>query len=650
VVADNTLAPPVQGFPLMTAQAMAGRATDGLPGAPVQLPVSIVIPAYGAAAQLADCLDSIRLHAPGYHIVVADDATPGDSVAGVVRSFAAELPLDYVRRERNLGFVENCNDAVRSILPTGRDILLLNSDTKVTAGFLEEMWEVLHAHDTHGAVSPRSNNATIFSVPCYERLTPDASYDLWQSIRSLLPRYQVMPTAVGFCLLLRNAAVRRLGLFDPAYSPGYNEENDLICRFNRHGYSAVVAHQAFVFHFESASFGPDKQRLERRNRRILDGRCPEYLRKVTEHMRYGVHPIDHFASVWRPHRPAILIDLFHLQATHSRASEFALSLLLHLMPILEARADVRLGLSEAVKQFFAPELTGYRFYSAERHATVRFDLVFKPSQARSWGELNRMVKLGARLAFTYLDIANVRCDSRSTPETRILLREAAQLADQVIATSHFATTDFAAFYGTALPFTIIPLASHNDPPIGGDPKGHVLVLGHQCHHEAVHHVVSQLKDVGRVVALGEEPSEPQTRRVGSMPLSRSAMAQLFDSAAVAVCPSLNEGFSVPVVDAIARGLPVVALDTAANREVRASAAENSLVLVKDYDELRTAVAKILRERLSPIPMDRKHRRWPQVAQEYARAFDELLARDIDVGLIHRRWDLMMTLDAVYPFG
>ena len=97
-------------------------------------------------------------------------------------------------------------------------------------------------------------------------------------------------------------------------------------------------------------------------------------------MRYSVDPIDHFAPLWRPHRPAILIDLFHLPAQRSGASDFALSLLLHLVPLLEAKADVRLGLSEAARQFFLHELTGYRFYDAERHANTRFDLVFKPSQ------------------------------------------------------------------------------------------------------------------------------------------------------------------------------------------------------------------------------------------------------------------------------
>ena len=184
------------------------------------LPVSIVIPAFGAADEVRQCLESLCHYAPpNCEVLLADDATPDNSVADVAASFQSRLSLTYVRRSDNLGFVENCNEAIRAILPSGNDVLLLNSDTRVTAGFLEEMWEVLHLHEKHGVVSPRSNNATIFSVPSSERLAPDDAYGLWTSIRHLLPRYQVMPTAVGFCMLVKNVVFRQLGLFDPKYQP-----------------------------------------------------------------------------------------------------------------------------------------------------------------------------------------------------------------------------------------------------------------------------------------------------------------------------------------------------------------------------------------------------------------------------------------------
>jgi GT2 family glycosyltransferase len=509
--------------PCLDARAARGRTAAGK-----RLPVSIVIPAFGAASQLADCLESLCRHAPpGCEVLVADDATPDDSVSEAAKSFQSKLSLTYVRRPDGLGFVENCNEAIRTILPDGNDVLLLNSDTRVTPGFLEEMWEVLHLHEKHGAVSPRSNNASIFSVPVRERLTPEDAYQLWRSIRFLLPRYQVMPTTVGFCMLIKNVVLRQLGLFDPAYSPGYNEENDFICRINRHGYSAVAAHRAFVFHQESSSFGRRRKVLERRNRRLLDVRYPEYSRKVAEYLRYGVDPIDHFAVLLRAHRRKILFDLFHLSSRRSETSDVALSLVLHLAPLLEPHCDLSLGLSEEARQFFSDELTGFRFYDAAREAESRFDVVFRPSQIFTWPELHRMVRLGGRIACTYLDTSAVRSSYLGGPGTRALFKTVAQLSDRVMTIGELSRDDFADCYGLAVPFEVIHL---------GTPEA------------------------------GSVPARP---RITSDPL------------------------------------------VAAPSE-------------------------------SPLG------NWGDVAGQYARSLIDLLGRDLDIGLIRRRWEILTTIDALHP--
>ena len=614
-----------------------------------QLPVSIVIPAFGAAAQLRDCLESLSQHAPpGCEVVVADDATPDESLQDVVNAYQSKLSLTYVRRGNNLGFVENCNEAIRAILPGGNDILLLNSDTQVTAGFLEEMWAVLHLHEKHGVVSPRSNNATIFSVPVLGQLAPDDAYQLWSSIRALLPRHQVMPTAVGFCLLIKNVVLRQLGMFDPLYSPGYNEENDFICRINRHGYSAVAAHHAFVFHHESSSFGARRKTLELRNRQELDTRYPEYSRKIAQHLRYGVDPIDHFSVLWRPHRQTILFDLFHLPATHAGTSDFALSLLLHLVPLLESRYDVSLGLSEEARRFFSHELTGYRFYDENRQADARFDLVFKPSQIFTWTELRRMVRLGGRIAYTHQDIIAIRCDYLSGPSTRTIFRTAAQLADRVMTISEFSKDDFAAFYNVPAAFDVIHHGTHEDASVMGKSDGYVLVVGNRYHHKAVHRAVSALRGVAEVIAIGgTEPEAPDVRWLASGSLSRSVIADLYDRAAVVVYPSFYEGFGIPIIDAAARGIPVVALDTAVNREVRELVGRH-LHLVKDHGEMRAAVHALIANPPAAGPPNTQLRKWGDVARDYARSFDELLTRDLNIDLIRRRWELLTIIDAVHP--
>jgi GT2 family glycosyltransferase len=615
-----------------------------------RLPISIVIPAFGAATQLGMCLESLSRHAPaGCEVLVADDASPDGSVSEVAKSFQSKLPVTYVRRSKNLGFVENCNEAIKSILPSGNDVLLLNSDTEVTAGSLEEMWAVLHLHEKHGAVSPRSNNATIFSVPVFGRLAPEDAYQLWMSIRHLLPRYQVTPTAVGFCLLIKNIVLRQLGVFDTAYSPGYNEENDLICRMNRHGYSAVAAHRAFVFHQESSSFGHRRKALEQRNRQLLDSRYPEYSRNVGEHVRYGIDPIDHFSVLWRDHRPSILFDLFHLPAKHSGTSDFALNLLLHLAPLLEPHCDLSLGLSEEARQFFSGELTGYRLFDDTRYADARFDLVFKPCQIFTWRELQRMVRLGGRIAYTHLDIIAVRCNYLSAPDTRALFRTAAQLCDRVMTISEFSKTDFAVFYDLPVPFEVIHLGTYEDQDPFDRSDGYVLIVGNPFHHKAVHRAASELRGLAELVALGgDDALEPGVRWVASGTLSRSAIAHLYDRAAVVVYPSFYEGFGIPIVDAVARGIPVVALDTAVNREVGSTIGNRHLFLVKHPGEMRSVVSRIISEPAVATASAGPLRKWEDVARQYARSFEDLLGRDLNIDLIRRRWDLLTTIDSIHP--
>ena len=93
-------------------------------------------------------------------------------------------------------------------------------------------------------------------------------------------------------MLISSIVLERFGLFDEIYSPGYNEENDFVCRINRYGYSAVAANRAFVFHFETSSFGTRRRNLEARNSQILLNRYPEYSRKIADYLRFQIDPVE----------------------------------------------------------------------------------------------------------------------------------------------------------------------------------------------------------------------------------------------------------------------------------------------------------------------------------------------------------------------
>lgn len=195
----------------------------------------------------------------------------------------------YYRNPQNLGFIGNCNRAVLELDKTENDILLLNSDTKVTEGFLDEMLRVLYDNDKNGVVSPRSNNATICTIPLsairQKGIDPDDSYSLFIQYHQQLPRYNSVPTSHGFCMLIRRELIRKYGLFDTVFGKGYGEEVDFCRRIKNEGYEAVIANHAFVFHMEARSFSLEtKAELLEINNKIIRSKYPEYQQEVRDYI------------------------------------------------------------------------------------------------------------------------------------------------------------------------------------------------------------------------------------------------------------------------------------------------------------------------------------------------------------------------------
>jgi len=245
--------------------------------------VTVVIPVYADWESLSQCIASLKEHLDARHqVLLVNDCGPevDKMEQHILAAIKGLKNFSYERNPENLGFVKTCNRAAMELDDTDNDILLLNSDTVVTAGFLEEMLEVLYLIDRHGAVSPRSSNATIATIPF--RLLDKAPRDdltytkkVHDKVKDHLPRFTVAPVAPGFCMLIRRSLIRNFGLFDEIYGRGYNEENDFCMRINRYGYSCVLSNRALVYHLESRSFGKATRiELEAKNARILIGRYP----------------------------------------------------------------------------------------------------------------------------------------------------------------------------------------------------------------------------------------------------------------------------------------------------------------------------------------------------------------------------------------
>jgi len=226
-----------------------------------------------------------------HSVILVNDCGPdADNIEiKIKKNIRGLFNFAYYRNDKNLGFVGTCNRAALEIDKTDNDILLLNSDTVVTKGFVEEMSFVLHESSKNGAVTPRSNNATIATVPLSAAIKkdvePDESYRVYNKIKATLPRSTVVPVAHGFCILIRRELIKKYGLFDTAFGRGYGEEVDFCLRIGRKGYKSLLANHTYVFHLEARSFSLEaKKKFIEENNKILWKRYPSYRQSVRDYM------------------------------------------------------------------------------------------------------------------------------------------------------------------------------------------------------------------------------------------------------------------------------------------------------------------------------------------------------------------------------
>jgi GT2 family glycosyltransferase len=573
--------------------------------------VTIVVPIYDHWSSLERCLESVFAHVDlaVHRVILVNDRGPhADTIESLVLNAMAGRPsVEYYRNDKNLGFVGTCNRAVLELDGSGNDILLLNSDAELTPGALDEMIAVLGAAEHHGVVCPRSNNATIASMPFFHRENPDTegwSHDdsegTFARVAPLIPRYYIAPVSVGFCFLVKRSLIDNYGLFDSAFGAGYNEENDFCLRVNALGYSSLLANRAFVRHLGSASFGSRlKDTLERKNYELLLSRYPFYPEAVRSFISFDYGAADVFAEVIAAEssaRRTILIDLHHLSLVYNGSTRYALSFLRNLAATrFPLNIEVTVAAQPGAIDFFDLDAYGLRVVPYSQLSGV-FDVGIALAPINSIDQLVQMNSHCARWVVSHFDMIASRSLELllSDPLRAVIVEQGLRYADRVIALSEFSLRDAAAYFphlaGELTAKTeAVMLGSTRNAVTGPDDDsltktelrsevaavvsrgGYVVVMGNFYPHKQVAHAVSALKSSGvSIVAFGPLAGIDEsgtTVIVAGGTLSESHLQRVFENAALVVFASAYEGFGLPIADAIDFGVPVVAFDTQVAREV-----------------------------------------------------------------------------------
>lgn len=453
--------------------------------------VVICIPLYGAHEHFVRCLDSVLAHTSAdVPILICDDASPDARSQRHVEELGpspGDRQIFYLRRAENVGFPANVNGAFAAGAPA--DVVILNSDCRVAAGWLEGLREAA-LHDSRVAtVSALTNHGTLVSVP--ERGIPRSQLPAgWELDRAaaavragslrLRPR---LPTGIGHCLYVRRTALELVGDFDEAFTPGYGEEVDFSQRCRRSGLTHVVADDVLVEHHGAGSFAGSgvPSPVQAEHERTLAIRYPYYHQAVRAVERDAAGPLARSLGAARRSLTGLevvidarilvgpmtgtLLHVLEVLAAVCRTDAARVSAILpaNLSPFAKPMLDCIPGLRQLVIPVGAPVST-----------LGRADIFHRPFQVSSPADLAVAARLGERLVLTQQDmIAYHNPAYFSTFDRwenyRALTRKALALADRVIFISAHARDD-------ALSEDLIEPSRASVVPNGVD---HTLGLGGQ---------------------------------------------------------------------------------------------------------------------------------------------------------------------------
>lgn len=264
----------------------SGVALDSNVPIPTKTETAIIVPVYNAADDLRVCIKRLVDYTSDcVEILLIDDFSSDPEIQKILREAEQYRNFRTLQNSKNLGFTGTVNRGLELI---GRKhAVLLNSDARVTPGWLEGMLRAAAARPRVATVTAMSDRAGAFSAPNMgneNELPPGVDEITYARAfrRRGLGLYPTVPTGNGFCMFVNRACLDEIGGLDAAAFPrGYGEENDFCMRAGRAGWCHLIDDRTYVFHDRSKSFGEAKQDLVLEGRAVIDVRYPEYKNAIS---------------------------------------------------------------------------------------------------------------------------------------------------------------------------------------------------------------------------------------------------------------------------------------------------------------------------------------------------------------------------------
>jgi GT2 family glycosyltransferase/glycosyltransferase involved in cell wall biosynthesis len=217
-------------------------------------PVTIVILTWNALRYTKRCLETLRantLHTD-YRVLVADNGSSDGTL-----EYLRGLPwITLISNEVNLGFAKANNRAIQTSLPSS-DIVLLNNDTEIhQPDWLSRLQETAYRSEDTGIAGCRLKrpDGTFQHAGTYVPLETWWGQQIGTAEKDI-NQYNADREVEGVvfaCAYIKREVLNRVGLLDEDYF-SYFEDTDYCLRARQHGYKVVCCGSVTLVHHENVS-------------------------------------------------------------------------------------------------------------------------------------------------------------------------------------------------------------------------------------------------------------------------------------------------------------------------------------------------------------------------------------------------------------
>ncbi len=225
--------------------------------------VSIIILSYNTRDLLERCLSSLfqaETEQDRWEVIVVDNASADGSAAAVKKGFPR---VHVIENKKNLGFAAGNNIGIKK--SKGNIILLLNSDTEVSVGAIQETVSYLDHHPKVGVVTCKLIRPDGSMDPACHRgfPTPGAALAYFSGLEKIFPTISLfggyhqgykdfsqpheIDSPSGAFFLVKKEVIDQVGLLDERFFM-YGEDLDWSYRIKKAGWSIIFYPYVSVLH------------------------------------------------------------------------------------------------------------------------------------------------------------------------------------------------------------------------------------------------------------------------------------------------------------------------------------------------------------------------------------------------------------------